>query len=325
MHPRNNRRDFLKKLALSGAAVGAAGTVKAEAAPECCATAKVQYRDLGKTGKKVGMLALGLGSVFTRGHEKDPEATEKILQRALDYGINYWDTATGYGPSQKMLGPMVEKNRDKIFLVTKSGDRSYDGMKRDLEKSLKQMRTDYIDLYHIHSLKPDQDVDLTAIEKGALKALLEAKEEGIVKHIGATGHSGAAILKQAVEEWPMEVVMTVLPIDRPDNGAYEDIFIPAARERNVAVVAMKTNRHARNSDLPGVQLVRYALSLDGVSTAVVGLDSMAHLDENAAMCASFSPMTKDEMATLSTQARGDLAALGPAPWERKGYEDQVLV
>ena len=196
------------------------------------------------------MLALGLGSVFTKGHEGDPEATAAILQRALDYGINYWDTANNYGPSQVMMGPMVEKNRDKIFLVTKSAERSYDGFKKELEISLKAMKTDHIDLFHIHSLDPERDTDLSVIEKGALRAAREAKEAGVIRHIGATGHSGAPILKQVVEEWDVDAVMTVLPVDRPDDGAYEEIFLPAAREKNIGVLAMKTNRYARNSDLP---------------------------------------------------------------------------
>ena len=117
------RRDFLKKLALSGAAVTTAGTATATAGTsknKAMGAVQVPRRTLGKTNTEVSILALGLGSVFTKPRAEDPEDTAAILQRALDHGINYWDTANGYGPSQKMLGPIVEKNRDKIFLVSKS-------------------------------------------------------------------------------------------------------------------------------------------------------------------------------------------------------------
>jgi len=327
----NGRRDFLKKLAFSGAAVGTAGTAAAgtastgTAADKAASPIQVPRRKLGKTNTEISMLALGLGSVFTKPRSEDPEDTEVILQRALDHGINYWDTANNYGPSQKMLGPMIERNRDKIFLVSKSAERGYDGFKKELEISLTTMRTDHLDLFHIHSMNPDKDTDFGAIEKGALRAALEAKEQGIIKNVGITGHSGAAVLKQAVEAWDLDAIMTVLPVDRPDNGAYEDVLLPVVRKKNMGLLAMKTNRHARNSDLPGAQLVRYALSLKGVSAAVVGLDSIVHLMDNIAMCTNFTPFNKDEMALMTRMAKEGLAFAGSPPWENPEYWDGAIV
>jgi aryl-alcohol dehydrogenase-like predicted oxidoreductase len=318
-HP--SRREFFRKLALSGAAVTAAGAAHGSK-PEP-ASVRVPYRRLGRTGARVSLLGLGLGSVFTRAFRGNPAETEEILRKALDHGVNFWDTARGYGPSEVMLGPVVEKYRDKIYLVSKSAERSYDGFKRELEISLKDLKTDHIDLYHIHNLKPSRDTDLDFIENGAVRAAKEAREQGIIKHFGITGHSGVEILMEGIRRWDPDALLTVLPVDRPDNGAYEDQLLPLARERDMGIIAMKTVRWARNSDLPGTQLIRYSMSLKGVACAIVGLDSLAHLDENAAMAHKFEPMDPDLMGQMSDFVREELASLEAAPWTRPGYNDSV--
>ncbi len=321
MNGNGSRREFLMKLGLGGAAVTAAGSLRAADAKKL--PEKVEQRRLGKTGTEVSLLGLGLGSVFVRAFEDYPEKREAVLLRALDRGVNYWDTARAYGSSEKLIGPVVEKHRNRIYLVSKSADRSYDGFKRELETSLKNLRTDHIDLYHIHNLKPSRDHDLDAIGKGAVRAAKEAREEGTIKNFGITGHSGVEILMEGIRRWDPDALLTVFPVDRPDNGAYEDQLLPLARERNMGVIAMKTVRWARNSDLPGPQLVRYGMSLEGVASAIVGLDSLAHLEENADMASDFEPMAADLRSEMSEYVRGRLADLGSAPWENPGYDDRV--
>ena len=316
----SNRRNFLKKLALSGAAVSAAGSVVANEdtpAPRLV----VPRRKLGRTGADVSILGLGLGSAFWKTFDGNPEAVEEILLRAHSYGINYWDTARGYENSEILIGPTVEKVRDQVFLVSKSGERSYDGFKADLETSLKNLRTDHIDLYHLHSLNPKKDTDLKLIENGAVKAAREAREQGIIRNFGITGHSGTKILMEGIRQWDPDAILTIFPADRPDEGAYEDKLLPLALARKMGVIAMKSVRHARNTDWPGPQLIRYAMSLNGISPTIVGLDSIAHLDENVAMTSGFTPMSSKEMADMSRIIKNDIASLGAPPWERPGYED----
>lgn len=284
----------------------------------------VPRRTLGRTGTPVSILGLGLGSNFSRPFRDDPEAMEAILTQALDYGINFWDNARGYGPSEEMIGPVVEKHRNRIYLVSKSADRSYDGFKRQLDQSLKNLRTDHIDLYHIHNLNPQRDTDLDIIEKGAVKAIKEAKEQGIIKHFGITGHSGVEILMEGIRRWDPDALLTVLPVDRPDNGDYEDKLLPLARERNMGIIAMKAVKWARNSDLPGPQLIRYSMSLEGVACTIVGLDSVAHLEENVAMASQFEPMSPALMTEMTEFVRGELANLGPPPWKQPGYNDTFI-
>lgn len=318
----SDRRGFLQRMAVGAAAAGAglgtAGAARAEDLPQ------VQRRTLGATGASVSLLGLGLGSAFTGAFKADPEARDACLQRALDHGINYWDTANAYGESQQMLGPMIEQHRDKLFLVSKTGQRTYDGYMRELEKTLRECRTDHLDLFHCHNLgggKNNLEVTggVKALEDGCVRAALKAKEEGTIKHWGCTGHSGATVLKEFVEAFSPECLMTVFPASG-HGKEYEAVLLPILRERKIGVIAMKTVRQASQSDLKGSDLPRYAMSLDGIAVAIVGLDSIAHLDENARMASAFVPMTEAEMAAMATHMR--VATMGlPAPWEVEGYQD----
>lgn len=318
-----DRRKFLKSTAILTGTLGL-GSGVAKASPREAetlkATAGMTTRELGRTGARVSILGAGLGSVFTRSNG-DPEQAFALLEAALKAGVTYYDTSRNYGPSERLAGPFVKKHRDAIYLVSKSGNRTYDGFKRDLEKSLNLLQTDHIDLYHIHSLTP-RDNDLGTIEQGAVKAAREAREQGMIRNFGVTGHSGAAILVKAIKAWDPDAVLTIYPVTRPDHGRYEDDILPLAKEKKMGVIAMKCVRHARDADLKGSDLIRYSLSLDGVHTAIVGLDTVAHLKENAAMAANFKPM--DPVAKAKMTQDVQLALAGhPAPWDRPGYEDAV--
>ncbi len=278
----------------------------------------VERRKFGKIGAEVSILGLGLGSAFTRPFSEDPEKAHAILEKALDAGINYWDTSFNYSDSENTIAPVVEKHRDRIYLVSKSAQRSYDGFRRELETSLRRLKTDRIDLYHLHNLKPKDD--LVAMESGAYRAIREAKEEGLIGAFGITGHSGARVLMEAIERFDPDALLTVFPADRPDGGAYEDELLPMAVERDMGIVGMKTVKHARNSDLQGADLIRYALSLEGVASVIVGLDSEAHLTENVAMASNFVPMESASQAAMTKEVQGALAGT-IAPWDVPGYED----
>lgn len=334
------RRELLKNAALGAgaAALGLGATVRGDAAPGAPGAApgaappagaagattpaagKVDRRTLARIGKQASILGLGLGSAFTQPYQDDREAAHALLTEALTLGVNYFDTARAYGQSESIIGPFVEKHRDELFLVSKSGDRTYDGFLREFETTLKNLRTHRIDLYHLHNFNPARDKDLVAIERGAVKAVRELKEQGLVGHFGVTGHSGAQVLIDAINAFDPDAVLTTFPADRPDNGKYEDELLPLAREKNMAVIAMKTVRQARESDLKGSDLVRYALSLEGVCTAVVGLDTPAHLRENARMATGFKPIDASARLKMSQLVRLALAE-HPAPWHRPGYDD----
>lgn len=252
-----------------------------------------------------------------------PDEAAQIALKALDYGVNYWDTARSYSNSELLVGPAVEQVRDKIFLVSKSGTRDYDGFMRDLETSLKNLRTDHLDLYHLHNIDPDKDTDLDAIENGAVRAARKAKDQGMIRNFGITGHVEAGILMECMRRWSPDVVMTTFPADRPDNGRFEDELVPLAQSMKIGVNAMKAVRYAINTDWPPSRLVRYTMSVPGITTTVIGLDSFVHLEENATTASNFIPMGKDEMASFSRTVKSELATMGHAPWLHPLYNDGV--
>ncbi|NUP98788.1 MAG: aldo/keto reductase [Armatimonadetes bacterium] len=306
----DSRRDFLRG-ALAGAAALTAGRLDA-------ATQKVDRRKLGRAGVEVPILGLGLGTFFTEAYGRDRNAAYEVLSVGLQLGASYFDTANAYGPSQELIASIVKQYRERIFLVSKSSQRGYQGFKRELQQSLKTLGTDHLDLFHIHSLEPKDD--LGAVERGALKAALEARKAGQIRLLGVTGHSGAKVLIDAVKQFNPDVLMTVLSAERRDEGRYEDQLLPLALKQGVGVVAMKAVAFGWRNGLKPPELIRYALSLKGVSSAVVGLQSQTQLLQNAALCRGFQPLTRRQQARYAEQAqalRGDL----PAPFERPTYRD----
>ncbi len=316
-----NRRDFLKTGITGLAAAGITGSAHA-AEP----TPQVERRTLGKIDKEVSILGLGLGSSFYKPYSHDQDAGHALLESALRAGVNYWDVAANYGsemlpefhPSEEIIAPMVQKHRKEIFLVSKSAQRSYDDFRRELERSLTRLGVDHIDLFHMHNIKPKDNID--EMEKGCFKALVEAKEQGIVGAYGITGHSGAQVLIDCLKRFDPDALLTIFPCNRPDEGRYEDELLPLARERNMGVIGMKTVKHARNADLKGSDLIRYALGLEGVHGAIVGLDTAAHLNENIAMASHYQPLSAEERVAMVRESQKCLVGL-TAPWDVPGYED----
>jgi len=314
----STRRSFLKTALVGGAAAPTAALAKSGSSAK---QFKVDRRVLGRTGAEVSILGLGLGSAFTKPYTNDREAGEKLLNIALDHGVNYWDTSRGYGASEEMIAPVLRKRRKEVFLVSKSEGRDYDSLMRDFEKSLKTMGVDKLDVFHMWNIRPKDNLD--QMERGAFKAVLELKEQGVIENYGVTGHSGAQLLIDAVQRFDPDVLLTVFPCTRDDQGRYEDELLPLARERDMGVIAMKTVRRARNADLVGSDLIRYALSLEGVHSTIVGLDTLGHLNENMAMATNFEPLSKTRMAQLHDEAVVALKDI-PTPWEQPGYKDGQL-
>lgn len=311
-----NRREFLTRT-VAGAAALSMGAVARGAA-----VGPVDQRVYGRLGKRVPILALGLGSAYVRGFGKQPEAGWAALRRAVELGVTYFDTANAYGPSQELIAPVVKELRPRLFVASKSGQRTADGFRRELEHSLKVLGCDRLDLFHVHNLSPKDD--LAAIEKGAVAAARKAKEEGLIGAWGVTGHTNAAVFKQAVERWSPDALMTIFTAERRDDGRFEDELLPLARERQMAVAAIKVCAFGAKTRLPKSELLRYTLSLDGLGVAVVGFEKLPWLEENVAVCTGFKPLDKTRQAAVSRQvqlARGEALPL----WEQAGYWDGKMV
>ena len=318
MEAGRSRRDFIRRAFFGTVIAGMlsrAGSVCAKAESD-----QVDRRRLGRTGADVSILGLGLGGAFMDAYERNLEAGHALLESSLAKGINYWDTARSYGPSEGMIAPVLARNRDKVFLASKSDARDYEGFKRDLDRSLQVLRTNYIDLYQLHDIRSHELSNLNGIESGAVRAAREAKNQRTIRAFGITGHSGAEVLIECIKRFEPDTVLTIFLATRPDKGRYQDELLPLALARKIGVIAMKAIRYGRQAKLPATELLRYTLSLDGVHTAVVGLDSLNHLNEDAAVASGFRPMKTVDRFELHKTASSALASV-VAPWDHPGYVD----
>ena len=266
----------------------------------------MKKRALGRTGHQVGLFSLGGQSVLEEsGTEKESVA---VINRALDLGVNYIDTAAWYGDgqSERYIGTVMQSRRSDVFLATKTHDRSYDGSMRYLERSLKNLKTDVIDLWQIHNVRTDEDLRRMFGEDGAIKALEEARGEKRVRFLGITGHYDPLVLKRAIGEYPFDSILMALNAADKHSESFIDKLLPAAVEKNMAIVGMKVPARGRIFRKGGVATMetamRYVLTLP-VSTVIVGIETIAQLEENVRIARKFSPMSPAEMEATEDLTR----------------------
>lgn len=296
-----NRRNFLQH---SVAIVGVANFLDAKAASsgltvKNMAQAHIPTSILGRTGRKVSRIGLGTSALFWRLVPSEKHA-EKLLEYAVQLGITYFDTAYSYGKNQeseKRFGKyLTPKYRNKIFLVTKSRQRTYDGVMKEFEQSLKNLNTDYLDLYLMHALKNLEDIHTLSGPSGGFKAFQKLKEEGAIKNIGFSFHLWAEFSKLAFEEFDPDVVMCSLNASRDSNC--EKHFLPLVMEKNTGVVAMKvTAANSLIGKISGQELVRYTLSLP-VHVVNIGIDGFGTL-ESCVKLAKEKPLSSAERNKLN--------------------------
>lgn len=293
-----SRRRFL------GAAAAGAAAPKLEADPK----AGMPMRVLGKTGARVSILGFGSGSRFLMYKEED-KALE-ALNRAIDAGINYIDTAQSYGngESERRIGVVMKARRGQVWLVTKLQQRRYDQVLRAMEESLRRLQTDHVDLVHMHGLQGADDLAAIEAPDGALKAFYRIRDEKMARFIGVTCHYDPEILKTLLERHDLDCTQMALNAARVGAGgpsgvrgapvSFETVALPVALRRNMGVTAMKVFAQDKIPDATAPELVRYALSLP-VACAVIGMPKLEFLEENLRIAKGFQPMPESEMKSLS--------------------------
>jgi aryl-alcohol dehydrogenase-like predicted oxidoreductase len=303
-----NRREFLRIAAGSAAALGAASTLQPfSSLAETVATAPMPTRPLGRTGFQVPLFSLGgQGLLEQPGHN---DAAVAIINRALDLGVKYCDTAHWYGggSSESYYGEALKTRRNEVYLATKSGERSYDGAMRDLETSLKRLQTDRLDCWQMHHVRQPDDVEKIFAPNGALKAFLKARDEKITRFIGITGHLNPFVLKDAIGRFNFDTILMALNaadknLPGPGNeSSFIENLLPAAVEKKLGIIGMKVPAIGRIFQPGGVTTMRqamsYTLSLP-VSTVIIGIKTIPELEENIRIAQTFKPLTGAEMAEL---------------------------
>ncbi|MCS7253827.1 MAG: aldo/keto reductase [Armatimonadota bacterium] len=265
----------------------------------------MRYRRLGKTELSVSVI--GFGAIKLP--QVDTETAIEAIRRAVDLGINFIDTARGYGDSERKIGMAIKGLRERVIVATKTAARTADGAMRDLEMSLKELGTDYIDLYQLHSVSDQETYEQVMSGGGAYETLLKAKEKGLVRHIGVTMHRALETIKQAITSNCFETIMLAYsPLDQECVGRE---IIPLAHKHDMGIIIMKPlsggQLRSRLNPLPSdpperdeavFESLRFIISNEMVSTVIPGMTCAREAIENAWVGEAPLPMTEEEKRRL---------------------------
>ena len=246
----------------------------------------MEYRILGKTGLKISRM--GFGGIPIQ--KIDEEGTRKLLHEMMEMGVNYIDSARGYTVSEQYIGYGLEGIRDKFVLATKSMSRTKEAMAADIETSLGNFRTDYIDLYQVHNPSMEQ-LDQVIGEGGALEALMEAKAAGKIGHIGLTAHSTAVFERALGLDW-VETIM--FPYNIVEQQGAE--LIHKCAEKNIGFIDMKPLAGGAIED--ATLALRYVCSKPDVTVVIPGMAEVRELEQNLAACSNTEPLADEELKAM---------------------------
>jgi hypothetical protein len=329
--PSQNRREFLKTSGIVGAAVLSSSALPrvAGALPSLPANpttnAAMPTRNLGKTGYKVGIFSLG-GQASIEKPDNEAVAVP-IIEKALDLGVNYIDTSSIYGGparwSEQYVGKVMKHRRNETFLATKTRERTCDGSLRMLETSLKLLQTDHIDLWQLHDVGASDDVEKIFAKGGALQALLQARDQKIVRYLGITGHYRPEPLMDCIQRFPFDTILMALNAADPHHYSFITALLPLAVEKQMGIIGMKIPARGRilsswtppagpakpsfegsatrSGTLDMRQAMYYALS-QPVSTVIIGVDSVAQLEQNVQLAREFTPLNQQQAQELTAKA-----------------------
>jgi aryl-alcohol dehydrogenase-like predicted oxidoreductase len=282
MKAKFTRRKFLQTAAVTTTAAMLPGITGASPQPlyekPASKSDELPKRRLGRTNRMVSCIGFGSGSRYCN-WVADDVTLQKHIDHAIDLGITYFDSARlyGNGVSEERYGKfLTPKYRKQIFLNSKSIERTYDGVMKDIETSLKTLKTDYLDMYTMHGIDQTEDVNTLLGPAGGYKAFLKLRDEGVVKNICFSYHKWNEASQKCFREFDIDAVMCVINAARFNGN--EDNLIPQALKRDLGIIAIKImGQNALIGNVTGDDLLRYALSLP-FSVANVGMDGFAPLE-----------------------------------------------
>ena len=300
------RREFVK-LGVTGAAALAVGPGLAAAAPP------MPERPLGRTGHMVRLFSLGGQASIEQPDKHDVSIA--IINRAIDLGVNYIDTAAAYGRprtadtprwelngiSQTYIGEVMATRRKEVFLASKTDDRTRDGSLKLLEQSLKLLRTDHLDLWQLHNVMRDDQVEQIFAKDGAIEALLKARDQKMVRFLGITGHYDPAVLVKAIQRFDFDTILMALNAADPHRLPFRAELLPLAKQKGMGIIGMKIPARDRLLRADGIATMKDAMSYTltlPVSTVIIGCKTVEQLEENIGIAKTFSPLPAAEMARL---------------------------
>ena len=263
------------------------------------------YRKLGQTGEEIS--AIGLGG-FHIGKIKDEQESIQIMRSAIDRGITFFDNCWDYngGASEERMGKALQNGyRQKVFLMTKIDGRTREAAAKQIEESLRRLRTDHIDLLQFHEVIRMEDPDRIFAKGGGLEAVLEAKKSGKIRFIGFTGHKDPQIhLKMLrtsdAHDFRFDAVQMPLNVMDAHYKSFEHHVLPVLLKKGIGVLGMKSlgdNFILKSNTVTPIECLHYALHLP-TSTVITGIDSMQILEQALHAAGTFKPMGKNQIDAL---------------------------
>jgi len=280
--------------------------------------AAMPTHSLGKTGYKVGILSLGgQATLEMPGTEVE---SEKIINRAIDLGVNYIDTAPAYGNGQSLIniGRVMKTRRKEVWLSSKTHVYNYDGAMRLLEDNLKTLQTDHLDTWQLHNVQKKEHLEQIFANDGAIKALEKAKSEGMVRTVGITGHYEPLVLLDAIKRYPFDLILLAANAADIHYLSFKNYLLPEVLRQGIAIVGMKVATRGRMlstwvppaiadqparmaTPKPGTITIKEALSYNlslPVSTTIIGIDNVAQIEEDVKIASEFSPLNEEQMREI---------------------------
>jgi aryl-alcohol dehydrogenase-like predicted oxidoreductase len=304
MSKNTSRRNFLIGSAAMASTI-ACSTIKNQSGEVVASVPNdpMPERVLGKTEMSVPLLGLGgAGQTPLSSSSQEKEAIA-LVEAALSMGIRYFDTAANYGPSEEFFGKILPSVRDKVIIASKTGSRDRDGAWRDLERSLKRLKTDRLEIWQLHHVSFHEELDQIFGDNGAAKALEEAKAQKIIQFTGITGHHEPDVIAAGLERYPFD--MTLISLNAADvhhPRPFASVVLPVAQKHNVGVVAMKVPAYGRLFK-PGVlagmeQAMGYVLSKAGVHSCIIAAENPEQLQGNVRVAQEFKPLAQADMTKI---------------------------
>jgi len=267
-------------------------------------------RLFGQTGKRISIVAFGCGSRYLAYKNEDDAIA--VVHKAMDLGINYFDTAYDYGAglSETRIGKAIAGRRKDIYLATKLPARNGDAAQRILEGSLKRCQTDHFNTVHVHALNNEEDLAAIEAKDGVLNMLYKMRDQKVVHNVGISCHTDPKVLKTALERHDFNVTQFALNAARvgqaandgnPATDSFEALALPVALKKKMGVTAMKIFAQEKLNGKTSVDnLIRYSLS-QPVGAVVLGMPKVEFLEQNVAIAKAYQPMSPAEMKGLNNQ------------------------
>jgi hypothetical protein len=256
-------------------------------------------RTLGSTGQTV--TALGLGGVCWNLVDDDATAVA-VVHRAIDLGITYLDTASGYKDSERKLGlALKERDRDSLFVATKCIKRSGDEVKAEIAKSFDDLDLETIDLIQLHAVDEAGTLEEVLRPDGALRVIEEYRAAGKIRFVGLTGHTHPANFVRMIGEYDFDTVLNPMGAANRVWNDFSSTTIPAARSKGMGIIGMKVMAYGQVPAEHRGLFLRYSMGLD-IDVAIVGMDTVEQVEENVAIAESFEPLSSDEERLLFDRA-----------------------